>query len=83
MPVYEYKCAQCSQTFEISHKISDKPVQKCGRCGGRLERLISQTSFSLKGSGWYKDGYATPVEKKVEKKKEPEKTEVKKEAKKG
>lgn len=27
------------------------------RCDGKVERVPSATSFSLKGKGWYKDGY--------------------------
>ncbi|MDO8461231.1 MAG: zinc ribbon domain-containing protein [Deltaproteobacteria bacterium] len=82
MPIYEYKCSKCSQVFEIFHKITEKKAQKCARCGSRLERLISQTSFALKGEGWYKDGYtkksASPAHP-TEKKKEIEKKDVKKE----
>jgi len=58
MPVYEYACAECGRHFEELQKVSDKPLKKCKICGGTLQRLISQTSFSLKGGGWYKDGYS-------------------------
>jgi len=27
------------------------------RCGGVCKKLVSKGSFSLKGGGWYKDGY--------------------------
>jgi putative FmdB family regulatory protein len=60
MPVYEYECQDCGKTFEEFQNITDKPLKTCRFCGGRVTRLISQTSFSLKGSGWYKDGYSTP-----------------------
>jgi len=60
MPVYEYACTQCGKHFEELQKVSDKPLKKCKNCGGKLERLISQTSFALKGGGWYKDGYSSP-----------------------
>ena len=59
MPVYEYACTQCGKHFEELQKVSDKPLKKCKNCGGKLERLISQTSFALKGGGWYKDGYSS------------------------
>lgn len=59
MPVYEYGCTQCGKHFEELQKVSDKPLKKCKNCGGKLERLISQTSFALKGGGWYKDGYSS------------------------
>jgi predicted nucleic acid-binding Zn ribbon protein len=41
--------------------MSDKPIKTCPKCKGRkVEKLISQTSFSLKGGGWYSDLYAGP-----------------------
>lgn len=58
MPIYEYRCEICDETFEVFHKISDEPLGKCPKCGKKVNRLISQTSFALKGGGWYKDGYA-------------------------
>jgi predicted nucleic acid-binding Zn ribbon protein len=39
-------------------KINDKPLVKCRKCGGRLEKQWSSTSFQLKGSGWYATDYA-------------------------
>ena len=60
MPIYEYQCASCEQTFEYMQRISDAPKSDCERCGGDLERLISNTSFQLKGGGWYSDLYASP-----------------------
>ena len=58
MPIYEYRCKSCGKIFELFQKMSDKPVGKCPKCGDKAKRLISQTSFTLKGEGWYKDGYA-------------------------
>lgn len=58
MPIYEYHCKTCDETFEIFQKISDAPLGKCPKCGKSIKRLISQTTFTLKGGGWYKDGYA-------------------------
>ena len=63
MPIYEYRCNACSKTFEKFQKINDNPVNKCKDCGGKVERLISATSFSLKGGGWYKDGYSSKTGK--------------------
>ncbi len=59
MPIYEYQCKACKHTFELFQKISDKPEGKCPKCGEPASRIISQTSFSLKGGGWYKDGYSS------------------------
>lgn len=59
MPIYEYGCAACGHELEIWQKINDRPAKKCPACGARkLERLISNTSFKLKGSGWYVTDYA-------------------------
>ncbi len=58
MPIYEYHCPACDKTFERFQKISDPPLAECPECGKQVRRLISQTSFALKGGGWYKDGYS-------------------------
>ena len=69
MPIYEYKCKYCGFSIEIMQKISDKaPICKNilnsgsaeQMCGGKCEKLISKGSFSLKGGGWYVDGYMKP-----------------------
>ena len=61
MPIYEYACAACGHQFEEWQKIMDKPVKVCPRCKAKkVERLISATSFHLKGGGWYSDLYAGP-----------------------
>ncbi|MHB8420129.1 MAG: FmdB family zinc ribbon protein [Myxococcales bacterium] len=65
MPIYEYVCAKCGHLVEIMQKISDPPPKKCERCGGRLTRVMSQSSFQLKGGGWYKDLYASSGAKKT------------------
>ncbi len=58
MPIYEYQCSKCGEIFEAFQKISDAPLTRCRECGAKLERLISHTSFQLKGSGWYLTDYA-------------------------
>jgi putative FmdB family regulatory protein len=58
MPIYEYECSKCGKQFETFQRISDKPLNSCQFCKGKVHRLISQSSFSLKGGGWYRDGYA-------------------------
>lgn len=60
MPVYEYQCESCGAVHEIIQKYSDMPVIKCPACGGYVKKLISNTSFVLKGTGWYKTDYASP-----------------------
>lgn len=58
MPIYEYRCEKCGSHFEVIQKFSDSPLKTCSSCKGRLTKLISQTSFQLKGSGWYVTDYA-------------------------
>ena len=58
MPIYEYQCSKCGEIFEAFQKISDDPLTECKFCQGKVEKLISQSSFQLKGSGWYLTDYA-------------------------
>jgi putative FmdB family regulatory protein len=58
MPIYEYECRKCKAHTEAFQKISDKPLVKCPRCGGRLEKRISAPAIQFKGSGWYVTDYA-------------------------
>ena len=58
MPVYEYQCGKCSRIFEIWQKINDKPPERCPDCAGSMHKLVSLSSFHLKGGGWYVDGYS-------------------------
>lgn len=57
MPVYEYQCQACSNQFELRQKFSDEPAKECPKCGGEVKKLISNTAFTLKGGGWYAEGY--------------------------
>lgn len=59
MPIYEYECAKCGHQAEIWQKISDPPLTKCEVCKGKMKRLISQSTFHLKGTGWYATDYAS------------------------
>ncbi len=67
MPIYEYECENCGRRYEVWQKITDEPLTTCEVCKGRLHKLISQSSFILKGSGWYVTDYARK-EKKTESK---------------
>ena len=58
MPIYEYACRKCKAHTEVLQKITDKPLTKCRKCGGRLEKQWSPTSFQFKGTGWYVTDYA-------------------------
>ena len=90
MPIYEYGCSECGKHIEAFQKIIDEPLTLCPECGGELSKLISSTSFVLKGGGWYADGYSStgnlsekekPVPEskgKIAKEKKPEATKEKK-----
>jgi putative FmdB family regulatory protein len=58
MPIYEYSCKKCGQVIEKIQKFSDPPLKRHSECGGSLTKLVSQSSFHLKGSGWYVTDYA-------------------------
>lgn len=62
MPVYEYECLQCSKVIEVQQRISDEPLSSCPECGQEVKKLISRSSFHLKGNGWYADGYSNDKE---------------------
>lgn len=64
MPIYEYKCEACGKEHEAFQSFSDDPLTVCPHCGGSLRKLISSSSFVLKGSGWYADGYGSTERKK-------------------
>ncbi|HEX5083515.1 MAG TPA: FmdB family zinc ribbon protein [Blastocatellia bacterium] len=79
MPIYEYTCEKCGRHLEVMQKMSDKPLSRCPECKGKLEKIFSQTSFQLKGSGWYVSDYTNrgKAEKKAEKSDKSEKSEKK------
>lgn len=58
MPIYEYQCTKCGEVFEAFQKITDEPLTNCKFCNSSVEKLISHSSFQLKGSGWYLTDYA-------------------------
>jgi len=58
VPIYEYQCSKCGEVFEAFQKITDEPLTQCKFCQAKVEKLISHSSFQLKGSGWYLTDYA-------------------------
>ncbi len=66
MPVYEYQCTECGEIKEAFQKISDSPLTTCPHCKGSLKKLISQSTFHLKGSGWYVTDYGGAKNQKKE-----------------
>jgi putative FmdB family regulatory protein len=57
VPIYEYECGKCG-VFEQSQRMSEPALTKCPTCRRKVRRLISNTSFQLKGTGWYVTDYA-------------------------
>jgi putative FmdB family regulatory protein len=74
MPIYEYECTKCHQIEEVLQKFSDKPLTKCKHCSGKLHKLVSQSSFHLKGTGWYVTDYAGKSQKPSSESGKPEET---------
>lgn len=58
MPIYEYVCEKCGSHVEVMQKISDAPLKRCQKCRGKLGKVVSRTSFQLKGGGWYASDYS-------------------------
>jgi putative FmdB family regulatory protein len=58
VPIYEYQCTKCGEIFEAFQKITDEPLSHCKFCQSKVEKLISHSTFQLKGSGWYLTDYA-------------------------
>ena len=73
MPIYEYACERCDDEFEVEQRITEDPLKCCPSCRSpKVKRLISQTSFVLKGSGWYSDLYSSRKDEKPSAKEETE-----------
>lgn len=58
MPIYEYECEKCGEIIEKFQNFSDKPLKKCEKCSGKVHKIISQSTFHLKGTGWYVTDYS-------------------------
>ena len=59
MPIYEYVCQKCGNSFERMESINNEEIiKKCEKCGGEAHRIISNSSFQLKGGGWYSSSYS-------------------------
>lgn len=70
MPIYNFKCIECSKNFEVFQKnVTEKIKYKCPICASsNVDKIISQTSFILKGEGWANDKYSTKKQNTKEKK---------------
>ena len=56
MPIYEYHCEKCGD-FDVMQKITAGPLRKCPTCKSKVRKLMSNTAFQLKGTGWYVTDY--------------------------
>ena len=65
MPIYEYECESCGRQFEVMQRMTEPLIAVCERCGGPVRKLISQTSFVLKGTGWYVTDYPSESRKRA------------------
>lgn len=64
MPIYEYVCEACGRLTEVMQKVTDPPPPACPECGAKkLAKLVSRTTFQLKGGGWYSDLYSSAKKK--------------------
>jgi putative FmdB family regulatory protein len=57
MPIYEYRCRKCNREFEVVQSITAPDLKSCKFCKGPVTKLMSVSSFHLKGSGWYVTDY--------------------------
>jgi len=59
MPIYEYECTSCRTVLEVFQRMTEDPLTTCPECSGPVKKLMSMSSFQLKGGGWYADGYSS------------------------
>ena len=57
MPIYEYKCRKCGRQYDLFQHMTDPVAKTCKFCKGPVSKLISMSTFHLKGSGWYVTDY--------------------------
>ncbi len=58
MPIYEFECQSCGKVEEIFIQTKNNTIPMKCDCGGKFKKIISQSSFLLKGSGWYATDYS-------------------------
>ncbi|MEI7903826.1 MAG: zinc ribbon domain-containing protein [Candidatus Firestonebacteria bacterium] len=56
MPLYEYECNKCLNTFEVLQR-KNVIKEKCPSCGGVSRKKMSAAGFVFKGSGFYVNDY--------------------------
>ena len=59
MPIYQYRCEACNESFELLRKFSDPPLLVCPHCQAEaLRKLIAPVGVIFKGSGFHKNDYS-------------------------
>ena len=65
MPIYEFECSACGDTFERLQKLSDADPKACPVCGAeKVKRRLTAPAFRLAGSGWYETDFKKDGDKK-------------------
>jgi putative FmdB family regulatory protein len=57
VPIYEYRCDECGDSFEVLQRMSDDPLVACKKCGGTLRKVLHPVAIHFKGSGFYTTDY--------------------------
>jgi putative FmdB family regulatory protein len=57
VPIYEYRCDQCGESFDVLQRMSDDPLVTCEKCGGTLRKVMHPVAIHFKGSGFYTTDY--------------------------
>jgi len=78
MPIYEYGC-EAGHRFEVTQKVHDAPLTTCQVCDLPVSKLISASSISFKGSGWYVTDYSNKMKPPAEREQAGTPSESKKE----
>ncbi|HEC26562.1 MAG TPA: zinc ribbon domain-containing protein [Gammaproteobacteria bacterium] len=74
MPIYEYKCEECGHQLEVIQRFSDDLLTECPKCNKQaLKKMISASTFRLKGTGWYETDFKNSGKKPDKKAAKPEK----------
>ena len=53
MPIYQYRCLNCNQQFELKQSFSDKPIADCPSCHGIARRIFCPVPIIFNGPGFY------------------------------
>ena len=83
MPIYEFECTACGDSFERLQRLSDPDPSVCPVCGAtKVKRRLTAPAFRLAGSGWYETDFKKDGDKKrnLVAKDEPPKSDAKTES---